>query len=579
MTFKKVTITSLLTVILILILNDVIYYYSVRNSLNDSLARRMISLSEQIKLSVDHVEYAYSVTDELMAEKLRAASIAIQNSLPPDYKDVENEHLVRLRNELGISDIALFTPKGDDMVVVRSSDPKELNMGSKTWGDYFTAFNQLWNLEPVTVKSGLAMKNFWAGKLSGSASNPSSLKNKYGYYYDGTTNYIINPYIDSTYIQRVEANAGVDTIIQNTLSKNPELLEITGYNPRTFSYADDDPRLFTETDGKRNPRYSERKIVFGSYNYPDEDDIRHVEAAAASGTIVTDTGTINGHNVLKVFYPVTEDIVQFPYVISLTSSLDEVSGELNKQLLFFIAVIVLVTLVSIVGVYIIFRYMNQTKNEVAQAVQENYTNEMNNLVVAFRGQHHDFNNHLNTIKAFMDLDRYANAKQYLDELVGETKLLQDMIEVGHPAIASLLHAKVTQAISRKIRFTYDFESVGKLDLVGMKSVDIVKIIGNLVDNAFDEVSKLNADNRRVHVACYTDQGRIKFKVSNSLSRPLNNEELERMFDSGYSSKTTGEHKGLGLAIVKERVLTYRGNITVTIEEDQIIFHVDLPAAS
>ncbi|MFD2614747.1 sensor histidine kinase [Paenibacillus gansuensis] len=578
MKIRNIFILSITVFLLTIVLNDVVYYYTVERSLTKSMESRTLAISNQIKLSIDHTEYAFSITDELMAQKLRDISIGSLKELPKDYRKVNNDTLIQLKNKYDISDITLFAKLGDDIVGVKSSNPKQIGISSKDWGDYFIAFNELFALKPVTIK-GDVLPNFWAGQLSGSSSDPSSVKNKYGYYYDGSTNYIINPYMDNQYIKKVEDNAGVEKIIRNTVSENKDLLEITVFNPNTIALSPNDPSLFTYSNGRKNPRYGKRQVFYGDYKYKTNDDIKHILEASKNGKSVHVSATIQKNKVLKTFFPVTLNNVEFPYVIGITTSLDSITSALNQQMVNFISIIVLVSILSIIVATVLFRLIRKAKDDIAEDVQNNYTSEINNLIVAFRGQHHDYSNHLDTIKSFIELKMYDELDNYLDDLAEEFMLVNDMIEIGHPALASLLNAKVTHAAHRKIKFSYDFDAVKRIDITGLRSVDIVKILGNLIDNAFEEAIKVDPANRRVHIEAKIVDGLLSFSITNTLSERLSTEDLNNILNYGYSKKFNEGHSGLGLAIVNERLSNYKGKIEISQNQCEITFKVVLPLSA
>lgn len=576
MSAKNLTWVSFITILIILLANDAIFYFVSKKSLTENLASEMETISNQISLSVDNVESAMYLSDTLVSHALKNTAIAIRNDLPSSYNDVTNEKLVELAEQLNVTAISLFARNGEDIVVVRSSEPRQIGLSSKGWGDYFTAFNQLFNLEPVTVE-GVVSEHYWSGKISGSSSNPESLQNKYGYYFDGSTNYIINPYIDSSYIQQIEWSLGANAYVRKTLDENKgKLLAIAGFNPRTFALDEDDPRLYTVSNGVRNPRYSERRILFGSNEYADHKDLEFIEAAIRTGRVSSYTANVNGYEVLKTYFPVTSENVQFPYVIGITSSMDSVQKALHNQLLSHTIIIAVVTAASIIVGLIVIRGINRVKNRVAQDVQDNYTDELNSLLVAVKGQRHDFNNHLDTLHGLIELECFDEAKRYINDLAEETVRIHEVIDIGHPGIAALIQSKLTQSIARHIDFTYEFRNLagGRLDIVGVKSVDVVKILGNLLDNAFDEVLKLPEGERTVFISGEMYENELRFAVKNKLHREVLPEAIDLMFRPKQSSKNS---TGIGLSIVKERVTRYRGGIHAELPEEGFIqFNVWLP---
>jgi hypothetical protein len=62
------------------------------------------------------------------------ASLAIKHALPANYQDITNEQLTKLAQEVRVSHITLLAKTDDDIIGVKSSDPKEINMSTKGWG-------------------------------------------------------------------------------------------------------------------------------------------------------------------------------------------------------------------------------------------------------------------------------------------------------------------------------------------------------------------------------------------------------------------------------------------------------------
>jgi sensor histidine kinase regulating citrate/malate metabolism len=131
------------------------------------------------------------------------------------------------------------------------------------------------------------------------------------------------------------------------------------------------------------------------------------------------------------------------------------------------------------------------------------------------------------------------------------------------------------AVDRKIDFRYSFEGMDRIG-VGIASVDYVKIAGNLLDNALDEVLERPSEERWVEIAGWTDESNVYLTVSNPVTS-VTEEQKSNMFRPGFTTKGDVGHTGLGLSIVKERVVHYRGDLDVQTEGDRVLsFRVRLP---
>ncbi|WP_127589316.1 sensor histidine kinase [Paenibacillus koleovorans] len=112
--------------------------------------------------------------------------------------------------------------------------------------------------------------------------------------------------------------------------------------------------------------------------------------------------------------------------------------------------------------------------------------------------------------------------------------------------------------------------------LGLQSIDMVKIIGNLLDNAFDESIKLPQDQRVVELECHTEQNRFVAVMVRNRGTYISDEVQAKLFEPGFSTKADG-HQGLGLPIVKERIAFYQGTIHVQSNpEEGTSFHIRIP---
>lgn len=213
----------------------------------------------------------------------------------------------------------------------------------------------------------------------------------------------------------------------------------------------------------------------------------------------------------------------------------------------------------------------KSKNE-----QDNYIEEFNALFVEVKGLRHDFNNHLDTLHGLIELERFDEAKRYINDLAEETVQIHEILDIGHPGIAALIQSKLTQSVACRIDLIWDFHNLasGMQKGKGVKTVDIVKILGNLLDNAFDEVMKLTESERKVYIKGEVLGNELRFIVKNKLHRKLFPDAVDQMLRPKHSSKNS---TGIGLSIVKERVARYKGGIRAEFPEDGYIqFNVWLP---
>jgi len=214
-----------------------------------------------------------------------------------------------------------------------------------------------------------------------------------------------------------------------------------------------------------------------------------------------------------------------------------------------------------------------TQQEAIISTQETYLENINSLLTAIRAQRHDFLNHVQVIYALAYEGNLQEITNYLKQLTGEIKEINSYIQVNNPAIGALLKTKLAIAEAKNINLNFNLET--SLDNLPMKSFELVKILGNLIDNAFDAVSE-NQQEPTVEVTIKKLLNIWVFEIKNS-GPVIPNEQLVKIFERGFTTKQ-GNHAGLGLAIVQDLVAKYRGEIKVESDENRgTAFIVIIPA--
>jgi two-component system, sporulation sensor kinase E len=357
---RKLAIIFSIIVSSILILNNVLFYYNTRDLLIRDQKRQMETTAKEISIAIQHSQVGAQYVEDLMGQQLRTAALAAQKALDPDINHVTNAQLVELAKELGVSDITLFARKGDDIVGMKSSDPKEVNLSTKDWGFWFTALNQLLDSNKVTIPEGQKLPNYWSGPIDVAFSDTSKV-DKWGYYYDGTTNYIIDPYMRDDYIIKFNDLTGPKAFEKSLYSNG--LIEITGFNPKAFGK---DP-IISKSSGVELVSLGNRPIFFGNYQYKNLKDVASVQQAMQTGKPVDVDTYVNGMHVIKSFVPVPAST---PYVLGFVANYQVIQDQLNHLLMRNVLISLLVLLMVFVISYLLAGFVVRPVQTILQKVNE-----------------------------------------------------------------------------------------------------------------------------------------------------------------------------------------------------------------
>ncbi|CAN7719710.1 sensor histidine kinase [Paenibacillus sp. LjRoot56] len=568
--------TILIFLIAILSMN-LTYFQHSKVLLNNHQKEKIQLVTSTISAELGKQSEVEATYDEMLGHELRTASIVIQKTLHPDFHQVTNEQLVTLAKELKIEGITLFERRDDDFIGVRSSDPKEINASSKTWGIVYSAQLQLTDRKSVDVGTGLTLENFWSGPIDTASTDSANIR-KWGEYYDGTTNYIINPYLDvSSSLEHYRQKVGVDASIQELLENNKgNLIEIGVLNPE---------KIFdkTPTPNNRASWYSERLVLNGSYKYRDGVEESKIKEALTKNSTVFYNVVLNGTNILKSFTPMVTTNLKYkrddlPKVVMVATDYTQIEKTLHQQfreVFIFMSIVTLLVCVVIIILYSITR----KKNEGAvKTVQDVYLANINSIVQSIKEQRHDIINHITTISWMIKLKKYESLQDYIDPLIQEAKMMDNKIkavEINIPALSGIIQAKLAQSEVHNIDMQVDFKNMENLRLTTIKTTDLVRILSNLIDNAFDATIELPVNERKISVEGIVQANQLTIQVQNSCN-PVTPDIHTRIFESGFSTKTGKNNKGLGLHIIKQLIERYKGRIDFTTQEAGVTFSIVIP---
>ncbi|MFC6355027.1 sensor histidine kinase [Luethyella okanaganae] len=199
---------------------------------------------------------------------------------------------------------------------------------------------------------------------------------------------------------------------------------------------------------------------------------------------------------------------------------------------------------------------------------------MHTLADALRSQTHEFSNRMHAVIALIELGRADDAVAFAtDELDVGRRFADQLLAAAHePIFAAILLGKSAQASERGIEFRVDLDP--ELGSVGLPSVELVTIVGNLLDNAMDAVA--GTPGSWIAFSANRTEGELMIRVSDS-GPGLSGTEVERAFERGFSTKSSGAAfgRGVGLALVRQAVRRLHGTVTVRGSH----FDVRLPLAT
>jgi sensor histidine kinase regulating citrate/malate metabolism len=183
---------------------------------------------------------------------------------------------------------------------------------------------------------------------------------------------------------------------------------------------------------------------------------------------------------------------------------------------------------------------------------------------ALRASAHESANRLHTVVMLAQLGDVDAAVRLATGEVRAARMLTSRLsgQFEEAALVALLLGKASEATQRTIDLAVTESSWLPADSV--EPVDLITIVGNLVDNAMDAALEGLAP-RRVEVSIKAVGRDIVVRVADS-GRGFSPEALERVFEPGWSTKLSGPDRrhgrGIGMALVHQVATRLGGSVTV-----------------
>ena len=185
------------------------------------------------------------------------------------------------------------------------------------------------------------------------------------------------------------------------------------------------------------------------------------------------------------------------------------------------------------------------------------------LVDSMRANNHDFTNKLHVILGLIQMEMYDEATSYIQNItmVQRESISKIMNAISEPAVAALLIGKTARASELNVKFVLREGCCFSSSDMNLPSEVLVTVIGNLLDNAFEAMNEsTDYDSpKELLFGIYSRPGAVLITADDT-GNGIPEQELEHVFENGYSTK--GEGRGTGLYQVKTMVESLGGKITV-----------------
>ena len=190
------------------------------------------------------------------------------------------------------------------------------------------------------------------------------------------------------------------------------------------------------------------------------------------------------------------------------------------------------------------------------------------MTEALRAQAHEFSNKIHTIVGLIELGEVEEAVSFAMNLSARREDAAERVEsISDQMLKALILAKGAVASEKGVELILEDDSYqcGRL----RNQLDVVTLLGNLIDNALDAVMEGRAARRGpqeegwISVWMTTQGPDLQVRVTDS-GPGVAPEVLPSIFVDGFSTKSSkgGYRRGLGLALVAQIASGYNGRVKV-----------------
>lgn len=125
-------------------------------------------------------------------------------------------------------------------------------------------------------------------------------------------------------------------------------------------------------------------------------------------------------------------------------------------------------------------YLKLTAYQTEQSAK--HLAEVRSIHREMRGYKHDFHNHLQTLKGYLEAGETARALSYIETLDAKLMNVDTLLKTGNVSLDAILSAKIAQAKAEEIAVTVKANVPEGLLI---SDVELSILVGNLLDNAIE----------------------------------------------------------------------------------------------
>lgn len=177
---------------------------------------------------------------------------------------------------------------------------------------------------------------------------------------------------------------------------------------------------------------------------------------------------------------------------------------------------------------------------------------------------HDFKNHLIALEELSKSEEKTDLQAYFQKLGGEYQLSEDYICTGNTILDGLMNHKLKIMMATGATIDTKMQIPENIDI---NSFDLVVVIGNLLDNAIEALSKQEKGNFEIEISYR--QGILLINAKNTFKGEI----IKRGETLISTKKNAKEAHGIGLSNVRRAIDKYDGEMMINTDNQFFSVHI------
>lgn len=184
---------------------------------------------------------------------------------------------------------------------------------------------------------------------------------------------------------------------------------------------------------------------------------------------------------------------------------------------------------------------------------------------------HDMKNHMYTLRDILVRTDIAEAKEYVEGIIGKLKESVNLVWTHHQILDLILNRKLQEARETGVSIHFECDDMEELKL---SAVELCALFTNLLDNAVEANMRCpEGMERKLDLECRRRENMLIVTIWNRITE----EAARKGMSILEGTEKVGRGHGYGMRSIRRVVDAYRGDFDVDISGGMICIRVSLPA--